>query len=90
MPHIFLTSPPSWVPNYRLSSHLALLLRESGWREQTLQSCNRALRDPELKIANYGSLYTAVEREAAEGVDLAVKVEVVRRIREALEAMVEV
>lgn len=55
-----------------------------------MQSCNRALRDPELKISNYGSLYAAVEREALEGIDLAVKVEVVRRIREALEAMVEV
>lgn len=76
--------------NCRLSSQLSLLLRESGWREQTLQSCNRALRDPELKIGNYGSLYAAVEREALEGIDLAVKVEVVRRIREALEAMVEV
>lgn len=31
-----------------------------------------------------------MERDATEGVDLAVKVEVVRRIREALEAMVEV
>ncbi|KAF8465319.1 hypothetical protein BDZ91DRAFT_795045 [Kalaharituber pfeilii] len=74
----------------KLTAHLNMLLRESGWREQTFQSCNRALRDPDLKIGNYNSLYAAVEREAIESVDSAIKIEVVKRIREVLEAIVEV
>ncbi|KAF8425194.1 hypothetical protein EV426DRAFT_62567 [Tirmania nivea] len=73
----------------KLSSHVTLLLRESGWRESTLHTCNRLLRDPCAKVINYQTLYAAVERDAMEGVDGQVKVEVVKRIREALEGMVE-
>ncbi|KAI5792420.1 hypothetical protein DFH27DRAFT_187581 [Peziza echinospora] len=73
----------------RLTTHLGHLLRESGWREQTLNSCTRALRDQDMHIANYSSLYSAVEQDAVAAVDAAIKIDVVRRIREVLESMVD-
>lgn len=41
-------------------------------------------------MGNYPALYAAVERDALGGVDVAVKIEIVRRIREVVEGMVEV
>ena len=74
----------------RLSAHLNHILRESGWREKTMQACIKALREGDGACASYGLLYQRVEGDAVEGVPEGVRREVVRRVREVLEGVVDV
>lgn len=65
------------------------LLRESGWYEDTKNTCTEKLRNGELAGGGFNRLTEEVERECRERVPEGVRREMVLAIKKVLEGMVE-
>ncbi|PWW77650.1 hypothetical protein C7212DRAFT_179352 [Tuber magnatum] len=73
----------------RLEALFLDLLRESGWYENTKNTCTEKLRSGGLASGGFNRLTEEVERECRETVPEGVRLEMVMAIKKVLEGMVE-